>query len=327
MDRARSDRPRAWAQVVGLPLALYLATTLGFVSTYSHWFYDRGQFSSHYDHGIYRFRVVGRELVLGVASVAGSLHVHVRTIALDFGRGVHGWAVFPGFEIVNGAALLGLSVLLWRQLRDPKAHLAIVALVVASGYVVTPYDDLNLLLTAATLTVVMSTWPWRWTAVLGLSVLGTANHEVFYVAVAAAVAVAWTEGGAAGRARCAAAAAAGWVGTYGVLRLVLAGGGHSLWQDAFPPVNHDVASDVTGWVIAALALAVVWSVLGGRRDPALGRFLLLASPYLVVVALTGIWFELPRLLMPVVVAGCLLVGREGRPDVRADAGVAVERGG
>ena len=68
---------------VALPLLLYGATTLGYVSGYSELLYNKAWFLHQYRHGVYRYRFVGTDALLALNHVAHALGIDVMTKAVS----------------------------------------------------------------------------------------------------------------------------------------------------------------------------------------------------------------------------------------------------
>ena len=319
---ARRGQAVALAGVV--PAVLHLALTLGYDSSYSHQLYARDAFIGQYEHGIYRFRVIGREVVVAVADLLDHLGVVLHTTATDIGHGRPPDDLFTAFVVVNGVAFVALAMVLYFTSvvddRSRIAYLTMVVVVAISGYVVTPYDHLSYVFTVAAVLAALAGRPWSWPACLVLAVVGTATRESFLVAAAAVVAALLARprrGGAAvgwatDRAwHAAAALAVGGVGTYVGLRLAL-GGGDSFFTRMPRELNWQMSTPVALVIAAAGAWAL--GTLGPPMPP--GRrtqwrrtqvlLWILSGPYLAGCVIGGIWFEAPRLLMPVLLCQFVL---------------------
>lgn len=333
------DRRRAVSLGVGLPAALYAAVTVGYDSSYSHQLYDRAAFVAQYRHGIYRYRVVGREAVLFADRGLHHFHLALHTPAVDLARGGATWELFTAFFVVNGLAFVAWAALLYgatvgaersgQRAQWVAPYLVLVVLVAASAYVVTPYDTLSYLLVTAACVGAFRGWPWP--ALLVLAVVGTATRESFMVGVAAVVAGAawWPAAAAPGRVRvrvrlrrAAAALAVGSVGTYVGLRALLHDPREpaTFWWHVPRALNGNMGSVVAG-LLLALSGWVLWAALPPLRRSAAGSpgaaaqawyrraslgLWVLSVPYLVLAAVGGIWFEALRLALPVLLCQYLL---------------------
>ena len=323
------DRRRAVSLGGILPVVLYVAVTLGYDSSYSHQLYELAAFVAQYRHGIYRYRVVGREAVLVTDRVLHHFHLALHTPAVDLARSGATWELFTAFFVVNGVAFLALAALLYRvTVRSEQwaqwvvPYLVVLVLVAASAYVVTPYDMLSYVVLVAACVGAFAGWPWP--TLLVLAVVGTATRESFLVGVAAVVAGAlWWP---AARFRLwvgATALALGAVGTYVALRVVLhdAREAGTFWWHVPQALNWNMGSVVAA-VLLALGAWVLWAALPPLRRSAgasLGvaavrtwyrrasvTLWLLSLPYLVLSVVGGIWFEALRLAMPVLLCQYLL---------------------
>jgi hypothetical protein len=321
------------ALAVALPLSIYTTVSLAYVSTYSDSTYNRAIFKFTYDGNLYRYRVVGRELVLGVADVIHGLGLHVYTISSLSAQGTHVWDLFNAFLIVNGVAYIGLAILLYIITVKDRAwsipYLILIVLIALSAYVVTPYDYLSYLLIAAALLTACAARPWSWPACLVLAIVGTATRESFLVGVAALVAIVLARPGgvrqfrSGGRTpgpdellRATVAAIVGSLGTYVILRVVLSDNQHTtLWGVSLLKFNWNMSSSVAVFitVTGTFALFATFPERSMAPEPpafdygrATWYFWLLSLPYLAVTFVTGVWYEALRLLLPLLLGQYLV---------------------
>jgi hypothetical protein len=316
---------------------LYLVVTVGFASWYSGQLYERAAFIDLFGHGVYRYRVVGRELVVGADRVLGGANPIARIVVAPPGD-LHS-AVF----VVNGLGFMGFAWLLRAMLgarpdlpadRRHLIYLTVLTVVALSSYVVTPYDMLSYALIMLFLRFVDAPSIARWWSVPVMA-LAVATRESAFVALAAALASLHlsdiTRGDARARARatavCTSAVAA--VGAYGLLHLLLRSGA-SVVSDGFTfRENLRQGRGLVGLVIAAGGV-MVWArgsavrgIVGASTRRRRRTFLLLSSPYVAVSVLVGLWFEL-RLVLPVLLGDLWLRVRDG--DAQPDAAAGATRG-
>jgi hypothetical protein len=336
-----------FALAVGFPAAIYLASTVGFVSRYSSALYNRRHFLHQYDHGVYRYRVLGREAVLGAAHLANLLGLKVTSAAIALAQGHATWSLLSGETLFNGACFLFMCVVLYVHMaRRPgwvAPYLVLVSVAGMAGYVVTPYDDLRNLLIVIAFVVA---WRARWWAPLRCALLmgaAVATHEAAFVLLAGLAALIITTPISTGTSRPQVwrhhpltprlvAAAAGGIVTYVALHVALApSSGTTLIQHVRGVSNLNESG---GWatIIAVLGAAAVLGALPRRpstsfRHQALTWTAVLALPYLVVAAVGGNLFEAPRLILPLVLV-MFLVARaaDDDPALSPDYSVASSSG-
>ena len=319
---------RRWSSRTGdlaIAVLLYLAATVGFASWYSRDYFQRSRFDHQYGHGIYRYRILGRDLV---SWTDAWLHAN------PVGRWLHTPAsngqMYSAFFVVNGVTFLVFALLLrtllarTRGLTEPVRlclYIAVLGFVALSSFVVTPYDMTSYALLAAFLLLVLAAPPVDVLAI-PVFVLAVLTRESAFVALAAVFAalftgtrLGWTaDEAAAHRARrlCVVSASTGVV-AYGLLRLTAHHEPGTAWGVL---TFHDNVTSGRGLAGAAMAVLawIAWrrvrdvcGVTGDRATVSTRRwFLLLCVPYFVVSFLTGLWFEL-RLLVPVAI-GDLWIG-------------------
>jgi hypothetical protein len=319
---------------VAMPLAIYATVTLCLVSGYSMAFYNKQVFLHQYRHGIYRYRVLGTELLLLIGRITQHFNIHIETRAVVQTQGSEHWNLFTAFFILNGLAFLAFALLLYlvtvRDQRWLPPYLVLVVVTALGGYVVTPYDDLGYLTVASAVVVALTNRRWSWPICFLLAVVGTATRESFVVAVAAllaAIAARRTQNPTdTGKARSqlagrlwapTVAVGAGWLATYVGLKLIITEPRVSttLWNP-IPWSENWSQSSLIAAVVVLLFLYTLTTILPPfdeghlverqwyRRASSL--LWVFSLPYLVVSIADGIWFEGLRLLLPVVICHYLL---------------------
>lgn len=306
-----------------LSVALYLFTMLGFPSNYT---YTRADFLQKYAHGIFRYRFLTREIILGLANLLGTVGLH--TVATPRGR------LFTSFLIVGGASIGTLGTVLYRSsvARDQRMfgpYVLLLAILVLAGYTVTPYDYPSFLFIALTCVLAFGEHPRSPILCAVSAIIATCIRESSFLIAAAAAGTALAEarprdvstllailrgrsrGSLLWRNTLSVALACG--ATYVAIHVALAnpadrGGltGPGL------PYNLHSSSSWSGVAMAALAIAVlagVYRYTGVATGGGLARRLLwaLSVPYILIFLVGGIWFETPRLIAPILVAEFLLV--------------------
>jgi hypothetical protein len=318
-----ADAPAATA---GIPADTVLrlvpaGLVIALVSHYPHSVAHRSSLGQYFD-GVYRSRVLARELILGIANGVD------RVVGTPAGGSSPGFAV--GWVTVTGGGFLLAWWLLGRHVRTRAASIGpidvvMAAAMAASATVLTPYDFLSYALIIATV-VAAGSGRTVVTAVLAAAAVATRESGLLAVAIIAATCVVIPEAGGsranlgligawlstclvAARHRPLWAAAAGGGTTYTVVKIVFcAGGGVNLFQ------HVALGANLTPGAVGALALAAglvaagrwaarpVADAVRARR----GVLWLLALPYLAVLAMASNWGEAPRLVMPLVLGEALL---------------------
>ncbi|HEV3188257.1 MAG TPA: hypothetical protein VGZ04_09475 [Acidimicrobiales bacterium] len=304
--------------VLGFGVPLLLLTAL--LEHYGRRLNQRSSIRQYFD-GVYTSRVLGRESVVGLSNLVNKVHEL-------FGH-VHATGLLAGWVLTNGIAFVASSFMLYRlsARRDPHlrfAYLLVVAMLCASGVVVTPYDFLSYALIIAVF-VAMSTG--RTLAGMTLMVLAVATREsallvVPMVLVAAADPVASGPGlhgrllrnvvEALEKTKPILLLAIVGVATYATLKIVtLPSGRRPHFVQHVSSNGHWSASGLTGVATAVLmAIIIRWLVRVNfdHEDLAARCHLLwlLALPYLAVCLVWGIWGEAPRLVMPLVLGEFLI---------------------
>jgi hypothetical protein len=317
--------PPAGTASEGAAFLVPVGLVLALVSHYPGWV-DRRSSLGQYFTGVYRSRVLARELILGIAN------------GVDRVVGAHGNGPSPGFVVgwvtVTGGGFLVAWWLLHRYVRNRAPafgplELVIAAVMAASATVLTPYDFLSYALIIATVVVAGAG---RTIATAGLAAAAVATRESGFLAVAIIACCAGMEnavgdgrgpGGSAAwrvaaRHRPLWAAAGAASATYTVLKIMMRHGrGLTLFQHVGLRANLTPGS-VWAVALAAASLAAGRWAAGPARAAVRTRrrvLWLAALPYLVVVAIGSNWQEAPRLVMPLVLGEAVLaVTAAARPN-------------
>jgi hypothetical protein len=303
-----------------------LALVFLVVSTYSTSLARRASLRQYFT-GIYRPRVLARELILGIAN-------GVDRVLGESGAGPCAGFII-GWTAVTGGGFLLAWWLLRTQLRGrtvANRHLDTVmaAAMAVSALVVTPYDFLSYALIIATVVAADAGRPLA-TALLAAAAVATRESGLLAIAIIAASCVAsepepvdaggrrpgameaWRSAGRAmaGHRPLHTAALAGVI-TYVALKVAYPGGrGLVLFQHI--PLQANLTSGTVKPVVIAAGLVVAgrWATRpAGAEQRARRRVLwLLAVPYFAILAIGSVWSEAPRLVMPLVLGEALLAGR------------------
>ena len=314
---AASELQAAEAATRLVPLGLLFVL----VVHYPSWVGRRSSLAQYFT-GVYRSRVLAREMILGIAN------------GVDRLVGMSGRDPSPGFvagwvTVTGGGFLLSWWLLrrLVRGRASPTGAVEVVlaAAMAASATVLTPYDFLSYALILATVTAALSG---RTVLTAGLAAAAVATRESGLLAVAIIVSAhvagapvgarslperyrEWARASLPALVRCRplwAATAAG-VTTYAALKIGFRpGAGVTLFQPA--PLHANLTPRTTWSVGLAVVLTAGcrWAVRPAGGTLRLRRRVLwcLAVPYLAVLAVGSAWGEAPRLVMPLVLGEAVL---------------------
>jgi hypothetical protein len=266
---------------------------------------------------------LGRESVIDLSKLSN------RVEAIFWHGHGHGSGLLSGWILTNGTAFMVLAVMLYlcSARKNPHlrfAYLLVIAVVAASGVVVTPYDFLSYALITAVFLAVSSGREWYGVALMILAV-ATRESALLVIPVLVVSFVTPVESGPgqlgrllkiAGnvflRSRSILLVSIAGAATYVTLKILTMPSGRSpRFVQLVATDSHWGTAGVVGIATALLMMMVIqWSV-GidfDRRDIAVryGLLWLLASPYLVVCLVWGVWSEAPRLVTPLVVGEFLI---------------------
>jgi hypothetical protein len=322
------SKPAQWGLFLSfaivIPLVTVVSTHIWLRTAYSTNVFHLQGFLDQYGSGIYRYRILGRELLLAIYHV---LLRHGHDLPLAVAADPQATRYFyASYVLLNGACLflsnLVLLILLWNYrtgMSDLRcAFYFFTWLVLAlSTYTVTPYDQLAYALMLVAFLVVRARPIWlAYVAIGTVAILGGLTRETEFLVSPALWSVAiFTKGKTSRR-----FAAMGYVhialfaACYIALRIVVPGTpaiaqGLSLGggRVAFPAL-------LVMSVIVYIGLALFSREYPGYKPGVM--FLGLASPYVVTVLLSGAFWEL-RLIVPIVLCQLFIYTQLGDLD-RAD---------
>jgi hypothetical protein len=310
MDSHDSNGGLLCSLIFVVPLIWVLATHLWMRSAYtSHVFHLQG-FLEQYSSGVYRYRIVGRELLLSTYRL---LSDHRKDQPFSMPTDTEATLLFyAAYVLLNAVFFFFSNLMLLLLLRDRKKgvsdlHLAlylfVVLLLVLSAYTVTPYDQLAYFFMLICFLSVRIRRPLAMYLVLGIAaVVGSLNRESQYLVTPALLTVALFTTPEESRRYFYA----------GLYHLFLFAGCY-LGLRIFLPGVPMVAAGITlggKWALPSLIVLITVFYCGvsmamreyANRRPAL-VLLLLSAPYIVTVLLSGELREL-RLLIPLLL--CLI---------------------
>lgn len=310
-----------------LPLLAFVVMHLFVLTSYTGGVFHEEGFFEQYSSGIYRYRILGRELLLRVHDV-------VRTIIPDApfplpGDALASRSFYASYLVLNGAFAVGTGVvyghlcfLRKHEIRDVDLASYFYFLFVwsLSLSVVTPYDQMAYFFLALSFVAVRISSGFLSYAWLGIvSLLGALTRETQLLFSPALLTIAFFGAPALRRRRVLASA----------YHLIVFGAcylGLRIHYGTAHGVIHSIPS--RSWkqlVFAAVLLALVFGTvrlaLRKVRDTRIAKaFLVLSLPYSLTVALSGLYAEI-RLVIPLIL--CLfIVYSEVENDGRASLELA-----
>ena len=285
------------------PVLLSIVVYYGFSSTFSAKLYDIAGFHSQYDHGVYRYRVLGKVLLLAIYYILEH-HRHGQvgpTAQL-------GTNFYLSYVILNTTflcltawalrATLDLPVFTKSEIEKNLWVLVAVLLIAVTQFVVVPYDTLSyFFLAAAAFLMMRDSTP---ASTLGLAVvmiLGTVTRETAALIVALYAALYVMRGTAGFRPAIAPLVImfALFVATYLGLRFALGWDAHALDQGLR---GHMPLKGLAGVLFLICGVLLTMDFTSRARTKTALLFLAFSSPYLAVSLLTGVPFEI-RLWVPI----------------------------
>ena len=290
-----------------IPLVTVVSTHIWLRTAYSTNVFHLQGFLDQYESGIYRYRILGRELLLAIYHV---LLRHGHDLPLAVAADPQATRYFyASYVLLNGACLFlsnfVLLILLWNYrtgMSDLRcAFYFFTWLVLAlTTYTVTPYDQLAYALMLLAFLVVRARPIWIAYAAIGIvAILGGLTRETEFLVSPALWTVAIFAKGKTSRRF----AAMGYVhialfgACYVALRIVVSGPPAIAQGLSFGGGRVAFPALLVMSVIVYIGLALFSREFAGCKPGIV--FLGLASPYVVTVLLSGAFWEL-RLIVPIV---------------------------
>jgi len=307
---------KSWILAYALPLLLISYT----LQNYSRSFENRSSLNQYF-RGVYASRVLGRESVVGLAIVAQFLLSHLGIAHIS--------GVMIGWLLTNGTSFMMAALLMHRQVArlGAKPTLLYGVLLVAmaiSARVVTPYDLMSYTFILVVFQYAIRGARWR-CAVLMVLAVATRESTLLVIPMIAISQVAWPSRDSSGRfamlretIRIFRSSVTLWLlalvgmATYGTLKLIsFSSGEHPRFVQHVGASGHLGANNICGVLSALLMVAAVRWAAGFVSSSAYvsemrNLLWLLATPYLVICFIWGIWSEAPRLVMPLLIGEFLL---------------------
>lgn len=317
-----------------VPLVTIVSTHIWMRSAYSlHVFHLEG-FLNQYESGIYRYRILGRQLLLAIYH---ALLRHRHDVPLPVGADAQATRYFyASYILLNGACLfvsnLVLLILLWNYrtgITDLRCafYLFIWLILALSTYTVTPYDQLAYALMLLAFLAVKARPVWiAYAGVTAAAILGGLTRETeFLVSPAFWTIAIFTKGTV--RQRFAAMGnvhIAFFAVCYIALRVLVSGPPAIAQGLSFGGGRAALPALLVMSVIVYMGMALFSREHSGYKPG--GVFLALSAPYVLTVLLSGVFWEL-RLIVPILLSHLFIYTRlsnlRGTDDtlVQAPSGV------
>lgn len=331
--RSSSDgwnRLRVFLACCVLPVTLNYFAYYGFVTNQSRHVFTRADFIGQYDWGVFRYRVLGRKLLLLVYSALEHFH-HPAEGGSRTARFLetNNLNLYHSYFLLNTTFMcltlwmlaLTFQLNLFRVRPQEKFLLVLVTafLIAMTQFVVVPYDTLAyFFLTLSIYLMLLRPTPLVVAGLILVVVLGSLTRETaaLTLSVYAALYVLRRQTGVKATLSVLAALAAAFAVTYVALRV------HYGWQNGVGNVitlgvnlhRHGLVG--AAFLVSTLVLLSDFSNAVGRR--AVWLFLAFSSPYLLSILLTGVLFE-ARLGVPLFIGVVVLANL---PEAQTEASAA-----
>ncbi|HEX3940969.1 MAG TPA: hypothetical protein VHX11_05750 [Acidobacteriaceae bacterium] len=297
-----------WLLVLVIPPVVILSTHVWLRTAYTSGVFDLRGFLNQYDHGIYRYRLLGRETLLFIYRHLAALRPD-RHLAMP--RGPDGSLLFYASYVLLDSICFSISnLLLLVLLANRKKHLPetslatyffLILVQALAMAVLTPYDQLAYMFLLASLLVSTQRIPWVAYLLVALAaILGTLTRETQFLVTSAMFTAALFCAGDRGRR----------LWKTGTLNLVVFGLVYAILRLEVPGAKDVTGGSTVGgkWAVASfLVLTLLFCIstlLAIRIHAKIGPsivLLVLSIPYILPILASGILREL-RLLVPILLA-------------------------
>jgi hypothetical protein len=300
-----------------VPLAFCYVTFFLFRSNYTFGVYAPNTFQQAFSSGVYRYRIVGRELLFAIYGLLRTVYPHGLPARLYFSALSQldkkpDDYFYVSYILLNFGCLVLFNLVTLRLLRSRwfrvpsvQAFTLVVgldALICLSFSVLTVYDGPSYVLLVVALWLALRGSTSSRVALAMVVALGVLVRESVILAVAADAALLFFRGGWRRSALLPAAIpAAAYVAAYVLVRLVIGADPNAV----LPSIPLDEFDAVVGLLFLGGLLSVVLSSPPVIRRIA-SAFLLFSIPYLIAIFQSGVLIEV-RLYVPVVILCWLLL--------------------
>jgi len=282
------------------PMLLGIFAYYGFSSTYSATLFDSSGFHAQYDYGIYRYRVLGKVLFLGIDHVLERYrHGQVPQLGTNFYLSY--FLLNTTFVCLTAWALqatLDLPVFTKSEIEKKLWVMVVALLITVTQYVITPYDTLSyFFIVAAAYLMMRDSTPLSTLGLAAVMILGTLTRETpaLIVALYAALWVMRHSVGFRPTIPVLATLFAVFLATYLGLRFALGWDSHAVDQGL---TGHVPFKGIAGVLFLISGILLTMDLANRAKVKTALLFLAFSSPYLAVSLLTGMPFEV-RLWVPI----------------------------
>lgn len=296
--------------VIVIPVITILSTHIWMTTAYTRNVFHLQGFLTQYDSGIYRYRILGRHLLLAIYHLL-LLHGHDTPLPLTIDPKATRY-FYASYVLLNSACLfvtnLVLLILLWSRqkgISDLRCAFYFFTWLVLmfSLYTVTPYDQLAYALMLVAFLAVSARPTWIAYVIVGAAaVLGGLTRETEFLVSPALWTVAMFTRGQMSR-RFAALGhfhLAMFAACYVVLRMTISGPSRVMQGLTFGGGGRAALPGLLLMSLIAYMALALFSREYPSRKPGL-VFLALSFPYVLTVLLSGLLWEL-RLVVPIVLS-------------------------
>ena len=309
-----------------LPCLLSLVVYYGFGSNYTGGVFHKAGFLSQYEHGIYKYRVLGRILLLGThrfmtsetlpARVARRLFANLPASARTMDNQADP-TFYAAYFVQNTFFLIMCSLILYMLLipYNPEElasssgpYMVGVLLIALSQYVVCPYDNLSYFLFLLSVLLIVRPFSLSFVLLSLVLAVSTLARESSALTLPFYFAFHFRQGTKLNKKDLSELLFLGgtFLATYALLRVFLGSGDHPLYEDVRLVHNF---RDL--WGVSGILLLPVVSYLlctGSRNKKRCITFLLASSPYVLGMLIVGRTWE-ARLWVPIWL-GLLILTRD-----------------
>jgi hypothetical protein len=312
---------------VVFPFIVSLVVYYGFATNYTGHVFNEAGFRAQYESGVFKYRVLGRELLLATHRLVNSQSFPAQVIRKLFARTPASLATidpqadptfYAAYFVQNTFFLVLSCILLYFLLSAtagppvPVNYVVGVLLMGITQFAVCPYDTLSYSLLLLSFFLIMRVFRFSFPLLAVVLCVGTLVRESAALALAFYFAYRYDEIASFRRRALSELALliGAFVVTYGLLRVLL-GSDQAIWQELTLRANLTHFMPLTG--IAAMPVVAYLLCAGSKRIRQCFIFLAASLPYLLAMVMVGHTWEI-RLWVPVWLGLICLAGSRGLPE-------------
>lgn len=299
-----------------LPGLIFFIVHFWFVGRYTLWVFNQQGFLQQYESGIFKYRVLGRQIVLWAYQITQYIEPTSFNFDLLWDDGFE-FNFYVAYGVVNLLFFILYCITLYKILsyyldrdRTIQVYISLLLLTTISLFVVTPYDCLSYFLLGLSIYIFLRVKKlWRSAILLLLlSILGTLTRETHFLFIPYGIVVSLHSYNKKENFFKTLWVAIAFILTYFGLRFYYGFGETSILQSITVAQLQSALAQIGlfSTISTIIAINICLPIEGKYPYRSIGFLYLLSSPYIIVSLLSGVYIEL-RLAIPLVITNSFAV--------------------